>query len=155
MLLTIIDRTVIGSKTVEALFDVALLNGIGITDDVAAATVIVFPNNEYDTPAVVVKPLSQLGFTTRRFIKRHQKVTDFATQFAGTLESLFDVCMLNGIGITDEVAAGTELKVDAVDKEVIGFYETAVEDIVTNERGDIVLLGGIGYMQIGSSFRVS
>lgn len=155
MLPTIIDRTVSGSNTVEALFEVALLNGIGITDDVAQDVVIVFPDTEYDVAVAVVKPLAELGYTGSRFIKPNQKITDFATQFAGTLESLFDVCMLNGIGITDEVNAGTELKVNVAEAAVADFYNGSVLDIVTNERGDLELPGGIGYMQIGTSFIVS
>ncbi len=47
-------------------------------------------------------------------IQKHQVTMDIAIQYAGTAESLFDLCNLNGIGITDDVAAGTLLMVPDV-----------------------------------------
>jgi len=42
-------------------------------------------------------------------IQKHQVIMDMAIQYAGTAESLFDLAILNSIGITDEIDAGTLL----------------------------------------------
>lgn len=83
-------------------------------------------------------------------IKNRQTVVDFTTQNAGDIESLFNVAEANGIGITDDVAPGTLLSVETTDNKVSGFYEGSELDITTTDKG--AQPGGIGYMQIGSSF---
>jgi len=87
-------------------------------------------------------------------IKQQQTVIDFTCQQAGTLEALFEVAAANGISITEAVPAGTFLLVPEVDKKVIAFYENGKLDITTQQR-EVPVNGGIGYMQIGTSFKVS
>ena len=153
MLLTIIDRTLKAYNTVEALFDTALLNGIGITDEVAQDVAIIFSAKDYQIVAIEIKNAAALGIVGQQMILKHQKPTDFVTQFAGTREALFEVSLLNGKGITDEIAAGSLLKVNVKNRDVVNFYKAqSATDITTLVQDQP---GGIGYMQIGSSFIVS
>lgn len=87
-------------------------------------------------------------------IKERQTVIDFACQHAGTLEALFDVAVLNGVSITQNVAPGTMLLTPVEDLKTVAFYNNNVVDIVTNQNAQPVP-GGIGYMQIGTSFKVN
>ena len=90
----------------------------------------------------------------KQIIKRHQTAVDFTIQNSGTLESLFDVLQLNGFGATDDIAPGTVLQAPVVERSVINYYKGSEADVITFLRPDD-LLGGIGYMQIGTSFIVS
>ena len=87
-------------------------------------------------------------------IKQRQTVLDFTTQHSGTMEALFVVAVSNGIGITDDIAPGTELTASVVEQKTVSFYAKSLYDITTI-AGDQLLPGGIGYMQIGTSFKVS
>lgn len=156
MQLTILDRVINNSKTLETLFTTALLNGIGITDDMAENVVLSFPTDFIQIVPIVIKKQTELGITGIAIIKKFQKPTDFITQNAGTLEALFEIAILNGIGITDEIEAGKSLLVNVVNAEVVAFYKNAVFDIITNdEKLKAATPGGIDYMQIEKTFIVS
>jgi hypothetical protein len=88
---------------------------------------------------------------TIKKIKYSQTVPDFTCQNAGSLEGLFTVAELNGISITGDIDPGTFLMVEEIDQKTISFYKGGELDIVTDAR----IKGGIGYMQIGFSFKVS
>ena len=155
MQLTIIDRVINASNTVQALFDTAQLNGIGITDDIADSVPLIFSTVSYSIAPIVIKSFSNLGYYGQVKIKRFQKLPDFVTQFGGSLNSLFDIAMLNGVGITDEIAPGTPLFVSVQNSLIVSYYKNSTQDIITRERNVIQQPGGIGYMQIGYSFKVS
>lgn len=87
-------------------------------------------------------------------IKRFQTVVDYTVQNSGTLESLFEVAESNGVGITEDVAPGTVMLAPETETKVTSFYDAKALDITTHAT-DAEALGGIGYMQIGSSFKVS
>ncbi len=90
----------------------------------------------------------------KKEIKPRQTVIDFTCQYSGTMDALFYVLLLNSIGITQAIAPGTILKAPQEDLKVIKFFDGSVYGITTDERIQPVM-GGIGYMQIGSSFKVS
>jgi hypothetical protein len=90
----------------------------------------------------------------KQIIKRDQTALDYTIQNSGTLESLFDVLELNGLGATQDIVPGTLLKAPVVEKAVINYYKGNPVDIITMIKPD-EMKGGIGYMQIGTSFIVS
>jgi hypothetical protein len=47
-------------------------------------------------------------------VKARQTLLDISVQTAGTLDSLFELASLNGMGITDELVAGQTLTAPAV-----------------------------------------
>jgi hypothetical protein len=149
---TILDFALLQAGTVESLFDLALLNGVGITDDIMPGTVMAVPVKEYDLQPVTIEP-RQLEFGVKQ-LKLRQTVIDFTCQHAGTVESLFVVAQLNGVSITENVPKGSLLKVSPVKVKNVRFYlDRSGLDIITDQDG--VTPGGIGYMQIGTSFKVS
>lgn len=88
-------------------------------------------------------------------IKKHQTTVDFTTQYAGSVSGLFEMAMLNGIGITDDVAAGTDLMVRVTDERTVKFWKNQKLDVVGGPLNLNLIPGGIGYMQIGNTFKVS
>jgi hypothetical protein len=87
-------------------------------------------------------------------IKQNQNLFDATVQHSGALSNLFAVAVANGIGITDALVPGNNLVIPAVtDKAVVKKFLNDFYDIITIEPD--VVQGGIGYMQIGTTFKVS
>lgn len=139
--------------TVAALFDAALLNNAGITDDLEPGSSWVLPNAVYE-PVNISIPAPATQPVLFEMLK-HQELTDFTTQRCGTLSSLFEVAQLNGLSITDDVAPGTMLKQNVAEPAVVRFFTNKRIDIVNLPKPKDVKPGGIGYMQIGNDFIVS
>jgi hypothetical protein len=140
------------SGATDALFDLALLNGVGITDDVPLGTQVQVPDKTYEVKPVVIQapaPAFEL-----QLMQQRQTVADFTCQHCGTMEALFLLAELNGISVTENVAPGTELKAIPTENKIIAFYANSILDIVTEDI-DRVKPGGIGYMQIQNDFIVS
>jgi hypothetical protein len=86
-------------------------------------------------------------------LKKNQTLLDFAVQFGGDTSDWLAVALANGLSLTDEVAPGTELAVVSNTARVTNYLMKSEVDITGGAfRND---LGGIGYMQIGTNFRVS
>lgn len=139
--------------TVAALFDAALLNNAGITDDLVPGSIWLLPTELYEPVNISIpSPAAQPVLFE---LLKHQELTDFTTQRCGTLSSLFEVAQLNGLSITDDVQPGTVLKQNISDNAVVRFFTNKGIDIVNLPKANDVKPGGIGYMQIGNDFIVS
>lgn len=147
----ILDYALAQTGTIESLFELALLNDIGITENVAAGEVVDVPAKKYFVQPVEVEAFIPVP---EYVLKQRQTVVDFACQYSGTMESLFELALLNGVSLTQDVAPGTALKAVPVDLKTVDYYAASVLDIVTDKTVN-TMPGGIGYMQIGSSFKVS
>lgn len=89
-----------------------------------------------------------------------QSLLDIAIQYTGAVESVFAIAVANGLSLTDDLPAGTEIKIpDSVNKDsdVLNYYSakrlqpaTAVILPPEEER-----LEGIGYWVIQTDFKVS
>jgi len=89
-----------------------------------------------------------------------QSLLDIAVQHTGAVESVFAIAVANGLSLTDDLPAGTEIKLpDSVNKDsdVLNYYSakrlqpaTAVILLPEEER-----LEGIGYWAISVDFKVS
>ena len=89
-----------------------------------------------------------------------QSLLDIAIQHTGAVESVFAIAVANGLSLTDDLLAGTEIKLpDSVNKDsdVLNYYTakrlqpaTAVILLPEAER-----LEGIGYWVIQIDFKVS
>lgn len=89
-----------------------------------------------------------------------QRMIDIAMQELGDVEKLFDIALLNGKSVTEDTAAGISLLVDDYDKskrsivQVLrrkGFEPASANDL----QFPPLPPGGIGFMQIGTTFKVS
>lgn len=88
-------------------------------------------------------------------IKQNQNLLDMAVQYAGSLDSLFLLAADNGIGITDALAPGANIKEPLVtDKRTVRLFSVTEYDVTTVLR-PVQIRGGIGYMGIGLNFKVS
>lgn len=93
-------------------------------------------------------------------ILHNQSLLDLAVQHTGAVESVFAIAVANGLSLTDDLPAGTEIKLpDSVNKDsdVLNYYSakrlqpaTAVILPPEEER-----LEGIGYWAISVDFKVS
>lgn len=74
-----------------------------------------------------------------------QSLADIALQYCGTLQALFDIAVLNGLSITQELEPGQELELPDTDygfKEVVNYYranklEPATSDTVYAPAPDL------------------
>ncbi|HYH14169.1 MAG TPA: hypothetical protein VD794_03050 [Flavisolibacter sp.] len=149
----VLDVVLSACKTIAAAFDLALINGKSITDDLEISEVVQTPVIEYNIQPVVVKPYVP-NYKTR-YIHNDQTLLDFTCQHAGTMEALFDVALLNNVSITEKVEP-QELKAIPIEKAIVSFYLTSKQNIVTDlTENQTQFPGGIGYMQIGNTFKVS
>lgn len=88
-------------------------------------------------------------------IKQNQTMLDMSVQHTGDLSNLFLLAMANGKSITDDLVPGQELTaVPVTDKRVTRVFDKIEYDVTTAVKPGLIL-GGIGYMQIGTSFKVS
>ena len=93
-------------------------------------------------------------------ILHNQSLLDIAIQHTGAVENTFALAVVNGLSLTDDLPAGTEIKLpDSVNKDsdVLNYYTakrlqpaTAVIMLPEAER-----LEGIGYWAISVDFKVS
>ena len=89
-----------------------------------------------------------------------QSLLDIAIQHKGAVENTFALAVVNGLSLTDDLPAGTEIKLpDSANKDsdVLNYYTakrlqpaTAVIMLPEAER-----LEGIGYWVIQTDFKVS
>ena len=89
-----------------------------------------------------------------------QSLLDIAIQHTGAVENTFAMAVANGLSLTDDLPAGTEIQLpDNVNKDsdVLNYYSakrlqpaTAVIMLPEEER-----LEGIGYWAISVDFKVS
>ncbi len=56
-------------------------------------------------------------------VNDNQSLFDMAVQIAGNVEAAFDLALINGLSITDDLAIGSELKkVEAIKKDITNYY---------------------------------
>lgn len=90
-------------------------------------------------------------------VRDGQTLFDIAIQQLGSVDRVFDLAQLNGLGINDNLVSGQVLLLPDV-----AFENATTVDYFTKPwypaSGDVEadnILGGIGYMQIGTNFKVS
>ena len=148
---TTVDLAVNEYQSLEPLFALCLANGASITDDL-------IPGQNWQAVAVEIVPervfVGRVKLVDKPSIKKHQTFVDFVTQASGALDGLFDSAKLNGLSITGEILPGTQLFSTEINLEVITFFKSQKMDIIGNPLSPSVFPGGIGNMQIGTSFKV-
>lgn len=145
---TIIDLAIQSAGSAEAAFELALLNGVSITDDVEAgaemhghASVLDVDVLNYYTqkgicPATAVGVIPDLIpdamvetwhaaslQTDELIVLDGQNFIDLATFYCGTPELAAEFALLNGLTVTDTLEAGIKLKKPAIsNKKVQAYY---------------------------------
>jgi hypothetical protein len=90
-------------------------------------------------------------------IKAGQTLFDMALQMQGSLEGVFELTWSNGLELTQELVAGTELQIegDAIEAPVVKDYVVNGIFPASGLASAAAKPGGIGYMAIGVDFIVS
>ena len=57
-------------------------------------------------------------------VAKNQNIFDVALQKTGSVSAAFDLAVLNGLSVTDDLTPGTELKLlDVTNKDIVDYYK--------------------------------
>jgi len=87
----------------------------------------------------------------------NQVLIDIAMQVCGDVEQLFAVALLNSKSITADIAAGSVITANAAALDKTRYADLFVQKADRPASNDRIVnaAGGIGLMQIGTTFKVS
>jgi hypothetical protein len=93
-------------------------------------------------------------------IQQGQSLMDISIQKCGSATALFQLALLNGFSVTQDVPVGTEVLLPAVvNAGIAQYFEDKGIVPATAEAAakkfEQLQKGGINYMQVGVDFRVS
>jgi LysM repeat protein len=92
-------------------------------------------------------------------VKQGQSLLDIAITYTGTVESCFEISILNQMSVTDILSVGQQLIVpDVINKNVVILFSEKNQPatgLTAAQNNEIPVLKGIGYMQIGKTFKTS
>lgn len=148
---SLVDTQVAYGGFVDTIFETALLNGLSITDEVSPGTLVAIAAAG-QVVEVIMQPYEAIPV---KQVQKHQSMADFVLQHTGALDGLFDVAILNGIAPTTELQPGTVLSAGVVEKGIADYFMNNNLQISSDEVTAQVLPGGIGFMQIQTTFKVS
>ena len=153
------DAVVIQYGSIEALFDVAQLNGVGVTGELPPGQVVKCDNTIAVPSIQVVIPTAASTPYDSELAEPGQSIFDMAVQLYGGIEGVFDLAEKNGIRLTGELNAGTLVKASTpVNKNmraIIKALQIKPATIVSESEAADITPEGIGYWAIGIDFIVS
>lgn len=148
-----VDMVILNKGNIAGLMELSALNNTSITDDLIAGNTWMISNDNTVFEPVTIPSLVK---TETEVLKKHQTFLDYTTQHSGALDGLFELALLNGLTITQNVAPGTSLQKVVSNKRVVEEIKRMGVDVVSNkDLGIEITIGGIGTMQIGNTFKIS
>ncbi|RWX00907.1 hypothetical protein [Flavobacterium cerinum] len=92
-----------------------------------------------------------------KIVKQGQSFFDKVLELTGSIENSFDMSLANDSSLTDDLAIGDEILATTVtNKAVIAIWSGLNEPATMITDNSVVAPpSGIGYMQIGTTFKVS
>lgn len=167
----------------EAAFQLAIANGLSLTDELVPGSSIELPE-VWDSKVVdyfgksnlspatfadsasvqqdnvqVMYWSSDLKKQTGIRVSEKQSLFDVAIQKGGSFEAVMELAILNGLSITESLTPGQQLELPTViDNDVVNFFSSQgiVPETTTNESEDsITVLEGIDYWAVEVDFIVS
>ena len=164
----------------DAAFELAVLNGLNLMDDLIPGQELALPEvvnpdialyfkNKNIQPATLITVQAQvIGSVVDTVIRDvatiqsnlittldGQSLFDIAVQEFGSIEAAFALATLNGLSVTDELTPGTLLqKTGIINKKIVSYYS---DKNIKPATGGIVTstIGGIEYWAIETEFIVS
>ncbi len=96
-------------------------------------------------------------------VLNNQSLLDIAVQYTGTIENAFKIAVANGLSLTDDLEPGAQLIIPAdveMNSDVVNYFSAkGVQPATGLTENDLLIAQtvqrGIGYMQIGKTFKVS
>jgi len=143
---------------VDMVFELAQLNGLGITDELVSGQVIALPllkKEQENFPEPTKSVLPKIGFV---FAKDGQTLFDISIQALGIVDRVFDLAQLNGLGVTDRLESGQVITLPEVaypQLDVVEYFAKPWTPASGGNGANDLINGGIGYMQIETNFKVS
>lgn len=141
----------------SSLVQLALLNGISITDDLVAGTELLMPVFEKQLPIEdAVLPEKAVLYKTIEVLYG-QSLLDIAVHHLGNVNRVLEIVNLNGFRLTEDLAAGDFVKMpfaDLNDRFITQLFSDKANAPATQFIDQTVYPGGIDYMQIENDFKV-
>lgn len=96
-------------------------------------------------------------------VLNNQSLFDISIRYTGTIENAFTIAVANGLSLTDELEPGAQLIIPAdveINNDVVSYFasrgmQPATGLTETDKMIANTVQRGIGYMQIGKTFKVS
>ena len=96
-------------------------------------------------------------------VLNNQSLLDIAVQYTGTIENAFKIAVANGLSLTDDLEPGAQLIIPAdaeMNNDVVSYFSAkGIQPATGLTENDLLIAQtvqrGIGYMQIGKTFKVS
>ncbi|MBB4807466.1 hypothetical protein HNP38_002772 [Chryseobacterium defluvii] len=92
----------------------------------------------------------------------NQSILDVALQHTGSVENCFAIAVVNGHSVSDVLSVGLPVEIPEdvfKNTDVLNYYNAKKIEPATGwakeQNEEIPMLKGIGYMQIGNSFKVT
>lgn len=96
------------------------------------------------------------NYRLKQVIKDRQTITDISVQTSGSPESALEIAWMNGYSLTEDVDTGNVVSVpEAINKRKAAMYARENMQPAMRAPKDGSRPGGIGYMQIGTDFKIS
>ena len=95
-------------------------------------------------------------------VLHNQSLFDISIRYTGTIENAFKIAVANGLSLTDELESGAQLIIPEdvqMNNDVVNYFAGKVIHPATVLTEYYLLIAqteqrGIGYMQIGKTFKV-
>ena len=181
---SLFDIAIQSCGSAEAAFDLAVLNGVSLTDDVTVdlsvpvvidadvASYFAKKNIQPATaagiiPDLIVTPVDSLISyesilqSDEVIVLEGQSFFDLATMYCGSPELAYEFAELNEMAVTDEPATGMQLKKPIMNNKRIATYyaekalQPATATTYTTGGGELPTDEGIGYWAIEIDFVVN
>ena len=95
-------------------------------------------------------------------VLNNQSLFDISIRYTGTIENAFKIAVANGLSLTDELEPGAQLIIPEVEmnNDVVNYFAgKGIQPATGLTENDLLIAQtvqrGIGYMQIGKTFKVS
>lgn len=95
-------------------------------------------------------------------VLNNQSILDVSIQHTGTVENSFAIAIANGLSVSNQLTSGISIEIpDDLQKnnDVLNYYTAKqiqpASGLTIEQNSEIPTLKGIGYMQIGTTFKAS
>ena len=96
-------------------------------------------------------------------VLNNQSLIDVAIQHTGTIENAFKIAVANGLSLTEQLEPGAQLIIPEdvqMNNDVVSYFAAkGIQPATGLTENDLLIAQtvqrGIGYMQIGKTFKVS
>jgi hypothetical protein len=127
-----IDCAIRTKGSMEALFDLVLLNDLSITDDLIAGNIILTPEGKYEGINAIVNTIDEPILIVA--IPKHLSPIDMVIMQKGNITGLFELSALNDASITEDLIPGNTWMI-STDKTV---FEPVIIPIVAKTESEVL-----------------